>query len=86
MVSWFAQTAKDLFRHLAFSKDNLSAMNREVFYVHLICLYSKEWMFLFTYGVFFTICVGQILVRKRGQNNTEAIFVINFAVCCKHHR
>ena len=41
MVSWFAQTAKELFRHLAFFKDNLSGMRGEVFlypfylFVHL---------------------------------------------------
>ena len=49
MVSWFAQTAKELFLHLAFCKDNLSALRGEVIlcpfylFVHLradvlICL------------------------------------------------
>ena len=60
MVSWFAQTAKELFRHLAFSKDNLSALKGEVlliFFVHFICLYTREWMFLFTWR-YFAICIG----------------------------
>ena len=31
MVPWFGQTAKELFRHLSFSKDNLSDRRGEVF-------------------------------------------------------
>ena len=61
MVSWFGPTAKDLFRHLAFNKDDLSDMKGEVFireltdvsippiylFVHKMC------MFLFARSFFF---------------------------------
>jgi len=65
MVSWFGQTAKDLFRHLAFNKDDFSDMKGEVFIreltdVSILPIYlsvHKKCMFLFASSCFLKFCV-----------------------------
>lgn len=81
MVSWFGQTAKDLFRHLSFNRDDLSDMKGEVFIRELtdvsilpIVHVHKMCMFLFAISFFFTILCS--FEKKR------TIFAM-YQLCCK---
>lgn len=85
MVSWFGQTAKDLFRHLAFNKDDLSDMKGEVFIreltdVSILPIYlfvHKMCMLLFARSFFFTILCS--FEKKR----TWRRQFLPCAMCCK---